>query len=315
MTIIANEFVNYISLDERGWINALNDIYDEDVYHYRTKNAGEDTLVGPYIVLLGALTTEVSSDLQKARIISTGLARRTIFQYGERQWDNPHPKPEFSVLQKEARFRCVEYLRKLQTPAVAGAFNWPPEVDEWWRAWYVPHLAAVPSRHPSIKSWYASKSTQVLKLAMLTSLSEDTSLTLQVKHFETGLRYLEVLEEDLPKIFGGVGRNELAGVAMKMLEYVQHIPEPIPMGKFRSQFFNQCKPPHDFDQCVQHLCDSDLLARKVLQVGTRMEDLIGTVDSMAAFAQKVEEFNQQVAAKKQQTAEAPLPPPVGDLRG
>jgi hypothetical protein len=53
----------------------------------------------------------------------------------------------------------------------------------------------------------------------------------------------------------------------------------------------------------------------VLQVGTRMEDLIGTVDSMAAFAQKVEEFNQQVAAKKQQTAEAPLPPPVGDLRG
>jgi len=64
MTIIANEFINFINLNQAGWINALNDIYDEDFYEYRTKNMGEDNLIGPYIVLLSALTTEVSSDLQ-----------------------------------------------------------------------------------------------------------------------------------------------------------------------------------------------------------------------------------------------------------
>ena len=66
MTIIANEFVNFISKDPEGWMHSLNDIYDEDKYEYRTKNKGEDNLTGPYIVILGALTTEVSFDLQKS---------------------------------------------------------------------------------------------------------------------------------------------------------------------------------------------------------------------------------------------------------
>ncbi len=114
MTIIANEFINFISVDDKGWINALNDIYDEDLYRYRTKNMGEDILLGPYIVLLGALTNEVASDLQKTRIISTGLARRTLFQYGERRWNDPHSKPHFDERQRAARDRCVAYLKLLQ---------------------------------------------------------------------------------------------------------------------------------------------------------------------------------------------------------
>lgn len=283
MTIIANEFVNFISLDERGWINGLNDIYDEDVYKYRTKNMGEDILVGPYIVLLGALTTEVSSDLQKARIISTGLARRTIFQYGERQWDNPHPKPEFNERQRAARVRCVEYLRKLNDPSCNGPFDWAPDVDEWWTSWYVPHLASVPTRNPNVKSWYASKSSQLLKLAMLTSLSESLDLKLQVKHFETSLRYLEVLEEDLPKIFGGVGRNELAGVAMKMLEFVQNLPDPTTIGKMRGQFFNSCRPPHDFDECINYLTETKQLVRKTFMLNKILLDLLATEETMSAF--------------------------------
>lgn len=282
MTIVANEFVNFISLDEKGWINALNDIYDEDVYRYRTKNMGEDILVGPYIVLLGALTTEVSSDLQKARIISTGLARRTIFQYGERQWTNPHPKPSFNDVQKAARARCVEFLKKLNAATVAGAFDWPEDVDSWWTAWYIPHLAAVPTRNPNIKSWYASKSSQVLKLAMLTSLSEGFDLKLRVPHFETALAYLETLEEDLQKIFGGVGRNELAGVSMKMFEFVQHLPTPITMGRMKSQFFNSCKPPHDFDQCITHLCESGMLRRwtGAEQKTQTLVDILGTPEAV-----------------------------------
>jgi hypothetical protein len=73
MTIIANEFVNFISVDDKGWINALNDIYDEDIYKYRTKNMGEDILVGPYTVLLGALTNEVATDMQSPTLYLLAL--------------------------------------------------------------------------------------------------------------------------------------------------------------------------------------------------------------------------------------------------
>lgn len=288
MTIIANEFINFISLDQQGWVSSLNDIYDEDKYHYRTKNMGEDDLLGPYIVLIGALTTEVSSDLQKARIISTGLARRTIFQYGQRLFNDPHAIPHFTVSQREAKERCVAYLRKLNSLKVNGCFSWSDEVKDWWRAWYNPHLAKVPTQNPAVRSWYASKSTQMLKLAMLTSLSEDTNLVLTIGHFEVAQHYLDRLEEDLPKIFGGVGRNELAGVAVKMLEFVQYLPEPMSMSKFKGQFFNQCKPPHEFDQCVTHLCETGQLRRftgMIEQLG-QLIDLIGTPQTVEEFISK-----------------------------
>lgn len=288
MTVIANEFINFISLDQQGWVSALNDIYDQDNYHYRTKNMGEDTLLGPYIVLIGALTTEVSSDLQKARIISTGLARRTIFQYGQRRFNDPHPKPEYLDHQKAARAFCVEHLKRLNANGTSGAFSWPEDVDTWWTNWYGDHLRQVPLRNPSVRSWYATKADQMLKLAMLTSLSEDTSLQLQIPHFELALRYLTILEDDLPKIFGGVGRNELAGVAMKMYEFINCLPDPITITKLQSQFFNQCKPPHDFDQCVQHLVLSKTLVRKnfVEPKTQRQLDLIATPDVMEKFVAK-----------------------------
>ncbi|NCX13034.1 MAG: hypothetical protein EBW73_09490, partial [Betaproteobacteria bacterium] len=58
MTIVANEFIDFISKNQEGWTSMLNNIYDEDMYNYRTKNKGENVLTGPYICLLGAIPTE-----------------------------------------------------------------------------------------------------------------------------------------------------------------------------------------------------------------------------------------------------------------
>lgn len=310
MTIIANEFVDFISLDDKGWINALNNIYDEDVYHYRTKNMGEDSLVGPYIVLLGALTTEVSSDLQKARIISTGLARRTIFQFGERKWHEPHPKPSFTDEQKAARARALAHLKVLRK--VSGAFQWSPEVDEWWTAWYVPHLASVPKKAPQIQSWFASKSTQVLKVAMLTSLSERTDLVLTVPHFVTALAYLELLERDLYRIFGGVGRNELAMVATKIYEFISALTEPISKKQFFVKTFSLYSardPRKEFDECLNHLKDDGKLVERLLTIGAGSSVVS---DYIYATPEVMQAFEQAQAANSapQHVATPPVSPPA-----
>jgi hypothetical protein len=286
MTIIANEFINFISIDDKGWINALNDIYDEDIYRYRTKNMGEDILVGPYIVLLGALTNEVASDLQKARIISTGLARRTIFQYGERRWNDPHPRPVFATSQRRARDRCIAHLKQIQK--VGGSFVWTEEVEEWWDTWYCDYLMAVPSQPPALQSWFASKSIQVLKLAMLTCLSEPgPKLTLQVAHFECALAYLAELERDLFRIFGGIGRNELAGVAIKIGEYIEARDVPVSKRDLKVNFFTQCRPPNEFDDCLRYLVDTGRFKEATLHIGTVVDTVYATPSVMRVFADDV----------------------------
>lgn len=307
MTIVANEFINFISLDQQGWVNALNDIYDEDKYHYRTKNMGEDTLIGPYIVLIGALTTQVSADLQKARIISTGLARRTIFQYGQRSFDAPHAIPTFTPSQQEARDRCAAYMKQLAARSFNGPFTWTDEVRDWWKAWYDPYLKTVPKRAPNIRSWFASKPIQVIKVAMLTALSQSFDLRLEVAHFEAALAYIDRLEEDLPRVFGGVGRNELAEVAVKMYEYVAAQDMPVSMVAMKSNFFSQCKPPHDFDQCITFLCESGQLKRANMRIGDTVDDVIALPRVLDEFSAKVKSQLASIQTGSHQASE-----PAGD---
>jgi hypothetical protein len=291
MTIVANEFINFISIDANGWINALNDIYDEDLYRYRTKNMGEDVLIGPYIVLLGALTNEVASDLQKARIISTGLARRTLFQYGERRWDDPHPKPTFDAHQKAARDRCVTHLKQLQK--TGGAFAWSDEVDVWWTEWYKSYLVEVPKQPPALQSWFASKSIQVLKLGMLTCLSEDFNLKLKIKHFETTLEFLAILEHELIRIFGGVGRNELAAVALKIGEFIEARDIPVSKRDLKINFFTLCRPPNEFEDCLQFLIDS----KRVIKADMFLGGGSAYQDSVYATPAVMDKFAAAVRAK------------------
>jgi hypothetical protein len=288
MTIIANEFINFIGLNQQGWTNALNDIYDEDRYEYRTKNKGEDNLIGPYIVLLGALTTEVSSDLQKARIIASGFARRTLFQYGERKWNEPHPVPEYTQFQQDCRKRAVFHAKGLQK--VAGAFTQTEEAVAWWDEWYREHSVNVPKQEPQIKSWHTSKPHQVIKIAMLTSLSESYDLVLKAEHLQVALEYINLLETDLFKVFGGVGRNELAAVAMKIYDFVSGLKEPLSRRRLKSTFWGMCKPPNDFDECFTFLCNEGKIASKFLQIGSTGDDVVATPQVLAAFEARVKQL-------------------------
>lgn len=272
--IIANEFVDFISKNPEGWINLLNNIFDCGDYDYRTKNQGEDRLTSPYITLLGALTTEVATTLHKQNIIGTGMGRRTLFQFGERQWENPHPRPLITDTERAARACAIDHLRRVQK--VTGPFTVTPAAIEFWDDWYSTNNKAVPRMVSNLKSWFGTKAARLQELAMLTSLSERLDLVIDVPHYQIPLAYLDILESDLPKVFGGVGRNELAGVAMRILEYVNALSVPETKASIKSKFFSECKPPMEFEDCIRFLVDSDKIKALDVQIGSSLQTLIAS---------------------------------------
>jgi len=72
---------------------------------------------------------------------------------------------------------------------------------------------------------------------MLVGLSETTDLVLTQLHLEVGLEILEKLETNLPKVFEGMGRNELAPVAARMVDLLEMAGQPVPEKKVVAEFF------------------------------------------------------------------------------
>lgn len=259
MTIVANEYIDFISKNPEGWTNLLNNIYDEDKYDYGTKNQGQDVLLNPYMVMLGALTTEVSSDLHKQKIISTGLARRTLFQYGERQFDNPHAEPTATPAQLAAEERCLGHLKLLRS--INGEMQRSDETKEWYRQWYEAHNKEVTKKAPQVQGWFASKPDQILKLGMLIALMEQPiSMEVTIPHLQIAIDLLAVLEKDLFKVFGGIGRNEVAQVALKIKTFLEQQKSIATYGKLWSLFFADCKSKEELDMALEFLVADEQVA-------------------------------------------------------
>jgi Protein of unknown function (DUF3987) len=287
-TIFANEFVNFISKDPIGWISAMNDIYEGKTYGYRTKNRGTDDLSDPYLVILGALTTDISTSMQKDEIIKSGFARRTIFQFGERKYHEPHAIPGYvNEEQRQQLITAAQELTKL-----SGEVTWSPETQVWWTEWYSQHNEAIPNAVPYLKNWLHSKPSQVLKVAMLTALAENPpSLVITRDHLQIAIDRISLCEKDLYKIFGGVGRNELAEVTVRILDFILKQPVPISLPKLNKLFWKDCKPPYDMDACIKYLVDSEQVVRSVYTEGVgnnqRITTILASPEAMAEFVQRM----------------------------
>lgn len=263
MTIRANEFTNFIGMDQEGWMGMLNDISDRDSYTYRTKGQGEDVLQAPYICLFGGLPTETSHDLQRAKVIASGFARRTIFQFGVRKWHDPHPKLTETPEQLAAFERVLAHLKRL--PSTFGAIAWSDDADAFWDKWYREHNVQVPKRPPHVRSWFGTKPDHVLRLAILVMLSEyDFTLTLYARHMQVAIEFLEKMEADLWRVFGGTGRNDLMPVVAAIHAYVAGLTEPVGQKQLLLHFIKDLPRRQDlhkeFQQCLDILKDEGKIA-------------------------------------------------------
>lgn len=213
--LFLTELSDFLGPSSVGMINFLTAVYDRQTYTYKTKNKGAEKLVGPYLTILACTTPEWITTYLRSDVISGGFSRRTLFVY---EWEEgrripwPTVTPDM-ILAWEA---AMSHLRKLQ--ALAGPMKWSDAARKFYEDWYI--NLKIPN-DDTIRGYYKSKHIQLLKVAMLISLSESTDMVLEVRHLELGLELLKLAEANLVKVFQGMGRNELHAVANKALDYLR----------------------------------------------------------------------------------------------
>jgi hypothetical protein len=120
---------------------------------------------------------------------------------------------------------------------------------------------------------------------MLTSLAESFDLELKIEHLQRALDYFEILEKDLYKIFGGIGRNELARICVQIMDYVSSQTLPVPFETVKKATFRYCKPPYELGLCLDHLKSLGELSEIILTEGfpPKPQNMLGTPATIAAF--------------------------------
>lgn len=262
--LFASELMNYLALDPAGMITFLTDIYDRKFYQYRLK-AEEHVLFNPYFVMLACTVPDWLTRQIKGDEFCSGFGRRTIFVCDD---SDIRRRPSLSPDQRAAYLRCCDRLRQLST--IVGTFQFTPEAEDWfWVKWY-PNL-----KHPDdkfLRSWSRSKHIQLLKVAMLTSLSERDDLIITIDYLHLALELLDHVLGNMSMITTRMGRSELVEPAATILSILRNHGGVIIEKDLRLATFKDFRNYMEYQQVLDYLkttdqlvCDNATLKGKVVR--------------------------------------------------
>lgn len=308
LCIMASELVTFLGANGTTMIEFMTDIYDESRYEVKTKNKGEDDIVNPYISLLGCMTPEMTTGYLKQSIITGGFTRRAIFVLSHEK-GKPVPRPQITTEMARAKLQCIDYLRVLS--AQQGEFQWAPDAMQTYDEWYIAfRLNPNKLNDPSTMGYYETKPIQALKVAMLVSLAESAKMILEKRHFEFALSLLAEAEKNLEQVFLGVGKNDTAQLASKIVSYLEMINQPITTKRIYAVMYNDApRGREDIDKVLHHLVDTGKIVRMQIRRGEQATMLFCSHRAEQATRDKIAEVNTSLAQTQDpQPGSNPLPP-------
>lgn len=235
-------------------LDFLTTVYSQSRYVSATVLHGREIIEGPCVTLLGATVPDWITAYLKTDVITGGFSRRVNFVY-EVVDGEPIPFPTITDEQRLAYTRLVERGHRLLE--ISGEMQWSDPARAFYDKWYRTHQKNLP-QDPNLQFYYKTKFVQMLKVAMLLNLAKHDELVLQEESIHTSLAILSKAEANLPKVFQGMGRNELSSVSNKVIELLHAHQGPLPEKRVRSLLWKDANGQEMFN-ILQHLVQSEKL--------------------------------------------------------
>jgi CRISPR/Cas system-associated exonuclease Cas4 (RecB family) len=205
LTIVTSEFSSLLATEPLEILPFLTDLYDcPEMWVHRTRAKGEEKIEAPYIVLVGGITPRALRRHLPEAALGEGFASRVIFVYeSRRRKRNPFPSVESLENRELELVEKLDPLLKLK-----GRFTLTSEAKEFFEGWY--NGQADTPADQRVAGYYERKPSHLLKVAMLRSLAEGTSLVIELRHLVKALEDIEEVEDGMLRLFTGIGANKIA---------------------------------------------------------------------------------------------------------
>lgn len=246
--VFSEELMDYLQLNPIGMVSFLTNIYGKRFYNYRLKNE-EHLLANPYVTILACSTPEWLTDQIKGKQFAEGYGRRTIIVCHE---GINRRKPILTEESKAAYKRCVERLTQIRN--FAGPFIFPKDAHDFFWGWYT-SLKSPADKF--LRNWYSTLHLNLLKVAMLNSISERDDLTVVKDDLELALGLLKEVEKYVPMITSRIGRSELTEPSLHMLSIIRNSGGCIAKKELMAMTFKDYKSTQEQWSVLQHLKETD----------------------------------------------------------
>lgn len=219
MTLYSMELGSIMATNPVQMVDFMTDIYDGNPDWARQTVKHElQVIKRPWLNMICGTTPKWLSERLGLLALEGGLIARTLLIYNdELKLDNPWPEdnPDKILLKKE----LVNDLSHIAT--LSGEVSWEggkagtayKRYDTWYRD---------KSRYPIITDprtagYYDRKHIHLLKVAMLISISESDSLTIDDADLDRAFKLLNGMEAGMRLALNAVGRNERSVEAQQIL--------------------------------------------------------------------------------------------------
>lgn len=236
--IISTEFVVFIGDKNVDMIDILCDLWDNPpTWRYSTKNSGKDNISHPCLNVLAGITPDHLRKYLPPTAIGGGFTSRLLAVYAAKKSRSVHFPASATMEGQRIKDILIEGLTKMCS--LSGEFTVTESFLRAWPAWY-----ENADRHIFVDNTYLAhyadrRPTHVLKLSMIISAmrSRDTGvLELTENDLISASDYLEKIEKGMPKVYAGLGRNELADVTQRIMFKISRL-KVIKFGALLNHFY------------------------------------------------------------------------------
>lgn len=225
LTISVGELGTFLKPKDTELIDNLTSMWDGQIgtHKHSTKTTGSNTVVNPWINIIGCTTPSWMRNNFPAYMIEGGLTSRTIFLHADqkRQLVSYPGRMKAPQAYRELRARLVEDLQTI------GELCGPMEISEagyeWGDAWYKRHWTGRPVALLSdrFSGYLARKQTHIHKLAMIFAISRGNQLLVTAEDLMKAERIITSLETDIKRVFDAIGLTDTGKASAEILSLMR----------------------------------------------------------------------------------------------
>lgn len=238
MHVALDEFTSIFKRHAEDTVSFFLTVWGEKrSYERETIGRGRESILHPCLSMIAGTTPENLKKLTEIDVVGTGLSRRIVMVWAERNRYEQMFIPPRTEEQNKARVELLTYLRTLSR--VCGPVVMAPDAREYLSEWWSDKQARRACKSPLVDDYEANRAIHVQKMAIAFHYADqrpDNVITLDTAR--RALEFMQRIDAKRDRCLEHVGRNPLSTLSRRVAAFIKQSGH-VTRGELLAMFYSE----------------------------------------------------------------------------